>query len=524
MCTLSLSLSVVLCSLPCVLNVRIFSSSTRRRRSKQSTVTIMTTMFVQLHRVVYLLVLLQSCACVVNANGVEGQKIIIKVPQGDITKVKEIDDNREAENGERRLRELVNQAYRLYLEGKSCVAVLRKETEACKKNKEIAKGAAEKTKAAVEALQKEWGTGVPRQEGDIAQEKLASLKSLVGDAEKKIEESKNAVAKETSVIQRTKYARTACWISYDDLNDEVRQLNATREGLEGMFKEHRTPAREDLVKNATKTGDDLYWLTQEVRLTLRRGRDAKTEAETEFKKADDILKGALRTLETVTAEVQQKITKNEGHANLKEFQKVVNESEKALKEVTLKSNAIAEPAPGLIQYAGNTYEESYAREEKENPVTHNKRIFEELRKKVALAEIQDELKKAEQEAARLLAEKIIQEEEEKNRRIAEEERKRQETLAEEERRKRERVAEEERRKQEKLAEEETKKREKLAEEERKKREKLALEKKAKEEAERARVAAEKAKKKRDGSVSPALVHNSLPLLVVICVLGCTLVC
>ncbi|ORC82017.1 uncharacterized protein TM35_001011000, partial [Trypanosoma theileri] len=58
---LSLSYCGVVYCLPCESNVRPFPPFSCYHRSKQLTVTMVTTMFVQLRRVVYLLVFLQFC-------------------------------------------------------------------------------------------------------------------------------------------------------------------------------------------------------------------------------------------------------------------------------------------------------------------------------------------------------------------------------------------------------------------------------------------------------------------------------
>ncbi|ORC82116.1 uncharacterized protein TM35_000971040 [Trypanosoma theileri] len=480
----------------------------------------MATMSIQLRRVVYLLVLLQCCACVVSADGMGDTSKNTVAPE---TTIKQ-----EAGIAERRLQELVNQAYGLYLAGKSCVAVLKNETAVCEKHKDNAKKAAEKTKNAVDALENKLEVKDKVIEQPIPVEKIKELRGVAEEAKKHITESKEALEKETAMLQKKKYALTACWASFGDLSDVVPKLNASRDGLESFMDEHSTPERLNLIKNATATGGELFWLTQEVGLALGRGQGIKREAETEMRDADRMLQDTLKKLEKIVAQVKKvgaegvERTRVDG---FHEFQTDVNETAKLLNETAAISSSIVEPAPGVLMSGARSYEDAVARDDELYPERKKKRDFEEKRKGVAMAEIKKELKEAEMEAARLLAEKLIREENE--RRIAEE-RKRQEKLAEEERKRREKLAEEERKRREKLAEEERKKQEKLAEEERKKQEKLAEEEKAKRAAEKARLEAErlvkeKAKKnKRDGS-SPALMHGPI-LLLLLCVLGCTLVC
>ncbi|ORC86472.1 uncharacterized protein TM35_000281880 [Trypanosoma theileri] len=480
----------------------------------------MTTMFIQLRRVVYLLVLLQCCACGVNA-------ISAQEGRGGNDGVPEVNHTRDAEVGEGRLQELVNRAYKLYLQGRGCVEVLKKETATCDESKDIAKKAAEATKKAVDALKTELDEGKKKDKGRITEEKIKNLKLLVEDARGKIAESKKVVQKKNSLLRRTRVATTACWISYGDLNDEVTKLNETRDGLKSLLDDYRRTEREELIKNATQTGGDLFWLMQEVTLTLRRGRENKTAAEREVWEADQIFQKAKTTLKEITEVVNKEVPERaEGH-KLTELQQLVNESEEELKNVSVISSSIAQPAPAILQGGDATrYKEAYEREKTQDPATHEKRVNEEREKEEAMEAVKMELKKAEDEAARLLAEKIIREKQAEEERIRleklAEERKRQEKLAEEERKRQEKLAEEERKRQDKLAEEKRKKQEKLAEEERKRQEKFAEEKlgKAKEETERAAKMA----KKKDSSYSPALMHSPLLLLLVLTVLGCTLVC
>ncbi|ORC85776.1 uncharacterized protein TM35_000332330 [Trypanosoma theileri] len=142
--------------------------------------------------------------------------------------------------------------------------------------------------------------------------------------------------------------------------------------------------------------------------------------------------------------------------------------------------------------------------------------------KEKISEIAKELNRVLEEEKQNLKQKKIEEKKAfEEMKQAEIRRKEEERLAEEEKARLEREAlgkkaREERARQERATAE------KLAEEERKKQEKLAEEEKAR----KAREAelAKNAKKKKDGSSSPALVHSPLLLLVLLCVLGCTLVC
>ncbi|ORC78680.1 uncharacterized protein TM35_002291000, partial [Trypanosoma theileri] len=104
----------------------------------------MTTMFIQLRRVVYLLVLLQFCTCVAH-----GDDKVPSVPKESEVKIVE-----------QRLKASVNKAYELLVEGNSCLSVWKDEVELCKKSTGVVKTAAEKTKGPVKKI----GEGRPLSE------------------------------------------------------------------------------------------------------------------------------------------------------------------------------------------------------------------------------------------------------------------------------------------------------------------------------------------------------------------------
>ncbi|ORC88118.1 uncharacterized protein TM35_000181750 [Trypanosoma theileri] len=136
-----------------------------------------------------------------------------------------------------------------------------------------------------------------------------------------------------------------------------------------------------------------------------------------------------------------------------------------------------------------------------------------------------EVVKVEAERARILAEERARQQE-RERQLAAEKAKREREAAEREREKKEREAAEEAKRVKEAAEkakrEREKKERKAAEEAKRVEEAAEKAKREREEKERQAAAVAEAKKKRDDSNSPALVHSSL-ILLLLTVMGCTLV-
>ncbi|KAH9599431.1 hypothetical protein LSM04_000972 [Trypanosoma melophagium] len=446
-------------------------------------------MLVQLRRVVCLLVLLQ-CSMGVAFGPVSA------------------DDRSDAVKAADTLKMELGRAYEMLAEGKSCLSVLREETELCEKNTLIAKNALQKTKEAGQRVKN-------FRNGDSS-----GIEKLLQEAQETLDSTDDAVSGTAYKVAVTKYANMACFVSQGNVENVLDRLEMLQQGLQSYMGKgesmHKNETCVLLVQNSTKIRKELNEVRAEISKALFDGRNIRSDAV-------KALKEAVSELENVKSELKGSLSVANGKVleTQNKIEEIVNTSKEDLRQITgmpkTKSDGTVMPRDlkkeaelrgttegklkGFVEIAVGR--EAVALEEVKKKLEERRRIAEAIQAEGSMKSEKDETERAAEEKRVRMAEAQKRAAEEK--RKTEEERK----TAEEKSRK---ATEEE--KAGKAKEEETKT---LAEE---------AERKAGEKAEQfAGEAVNKTKEKnKDGSSSPALLHSPLLLLVLLCVLGCTLVC
>ncbi|ORC91920.1 uncharacterized protein TM35_000041340 [Trypanosoma theileri] len=436
----------------------------------------MTTMFVQLRRVVYLLVLLQCCVCVAYATS-------------------EIDDEeREIRRSVRVLKASLERTDSLYAKGRSCLSVYEKEIQFCN---ESSLNAVKEAENAVEVITTMKGkTDVLVKEGD----KFVESERLVKYAEETLQNTKKAVDDATRFVEIVSQTKKACVVDGYNMEHEAERLKDHYTALLYQLKDKKETEekkeRMELVERGKERHDELYKLMNSTGEVIIRVAEVRPMAMEKTKLAAQAMSRSIADLLWIIKELKNVVPAAEDGEN----QNWVNQSEKKIKEIVREVHAA-------------------------NP---------EKTRGEAIAEIRVALEEKKKEEDSLIKEEWVDKEKkikerverESNERKAEEERRRKEEEARRAEEEKKRRAEEEKAKQEaerKAREEEAKRvaaemaKERVKEEEARR---VAAEMAR----ERAKEEAEKAKKKKDGGSSPALVRGPLLLIVLVCVLGCTLVC
>ncbi|ORC91261.1 uncharacterized protein TM35_000062660 [Trypanosoma theileri] len=458
-------------------------------------------MFVQLRGVVCLLVLLHCCVCVVT---------------GEVAEVEPVEcTDGEFMYTERSLNGSLMGADEILADGKTCLEVWKAEADECNKNADGVSADA----ASIDEL--------------VRQIKEKKKEEVMCEEVKKILQRYNeSVEKSAKIAELTRNTKVVCESSaVGNLQNRVESIGKRLEVYRGYVFDDSdyTKCRRDWRTSRVTEIEVKYKLMNDVKAQMDDVR-AKTQlcrVKSYVQSPNDVMKGAIadynRVCET-DVDIKylkqvpsvEKITKDGGTV-----QSTPDTRTKVVGAIKFSNGTtVKEVREGEIDQETEVKNETFlvdvnggAPRISQKNIQEIERKFKELRPKVG-----EELKR--EEGKRLAEERMRLE------RLAEEERKRQEKLAEEDRKRQVKLVEEERKKQEKLAEEERRKRDKQDEEERKKQEKLAEEEKAKQELERkAKEEVERAKKakKKDSSLSPALEHSPL-LLLLLSVLGCTLVC
>ncbi|ORC84359.1 uncharacterized protein TM35_000461780 [Trypanosoma theileri] len=463
----------------------------------------MTTMFIQLRRVVYLLVLLQCCVCVsyadpsgrVAADGLKRDEEVL-------------DEHQDVLAAENKARAWINTVDEHLAEGRGYSAVWEEVVNSTNASSQLANSTAMAVKELVEELDKKavvkGGTKYKMVDGD--ENKIKEL----------VQKIKEAVTNTESRVYEVWGARWHGLPSLGTLEDAVRDFNETREYYLRKLAEanvtYWTPDKIKIAKDSNKTYHELFAITEKyVKLN---GLSIVTESE---------VRGRIKEVQNTMEGVKNKLTeiktnKVEGDAGkidgiLSAIKEIDTPCKNVLKAVDARPIGTAKPKKG---------------------VTIGVRMKAEKKRIKELIPVE---RKAE-------ADRLAKEEQARKDEAARQERERQEKLKEEQRlaRERERMAQEEMERKKKAAAEEAEKRkadEKRAEEEKAKQDqerkeaeekaqgaREALKKKEKEQLERAAEEAKKkaeATKRNDNSYSPALAHSPL-LLLLLCVLGYTLVC
>ncbi|ORC91301.1 uncharacterized protein TM35_000063060 [Trypanosoma theileri] len=472
----------------------------------------MTTMFVQLRHVVYLLVLLECCVCMVRAtddanqgkaggvDAVTGEEVFIdreealrrlsKIPNYDYDDIKNdgslSDLYSEFWMAVWKVQLALKDANARFANGTTCISQWGDVIKANNKMVEDAEGATEKITNLTRDIgdvvtKKEGGKTVRLPAGNVDKSKFDGL---VQEAIKVLEETKEKVPKEDAMkkLDEAEQARLMC----TGIRREVDYtLESLKKGLEYYDNFGVNYSANKKAMEVKKVGEDVRDVLQNITHLLGKvtvqGRFSVGEA----KKRIEAWRKAYADLELVGG-MEEATEKKE------ELQKIKDKIEvpkKDLGYITDKTNATtAKRGNKTIKDVDKRIKDANA-DELQRMEVEKKRIAEDDRRRVEQERLEREM----------------------------EERRRQE---EERQGKAEAAAAEARRVKD---EQERKKREEQA---KKERDEQAKEEKAKRVAEeKARQVAEEAKKKKkDGSSSPELVHGPFLLIVLMCVLGSTAVC
>ncbi|ORC91914.1 uncharacterized protein TM35_000041280 [Trypanosoma theileri] len=509
----------------------------------------MTTMFVQLRRVVYLLVLLQCCVCA--AYGKSGTKVEGAEPsqeEGNETEVATLDAVKarrtvvdiptyttEEINNDKYLKENNNRDFRQavakvmvdikglstqYSKGVACLKALDKVVEESEKTVEKAEEATEKIKKLTQRIDKitekrlvEDGKGTGKEmkviflKDDKQKEEFENLLKEIPEA---LEKAKGKGPDEQMVvaIAQANHTREVCRVVRINVDDVLGSLNNSLNGLiafpQNDYDKCEMAVRvrdagkavHDTMKNVTALMSNV---TVFERIILGKAEDQVKDWKSAMEKFE-LFAQMVEAYNKLDKETQAKVKDGEALASNKEY--VVEKGDGLEK--------IKETVKGPKEEIDNLTDKNNEIAENKKTVAVgkiNKTIYDEIDKEDnLLAEEKVKIQKEKEEAARREKEERRRQEEERQKQAAAAEAEAQRIKEEQERKKREEQAKKERDEQAKRDAEEEAKR--------------AVEEKALRDAEKAKAAA---KKKRDGAVSPALVHSPL-LLLVLCVLGCTFVC
>ncbi|ORC82527.1 uncharacterized protein TM35_000881060 [Trypanosoma theileri] len=468
----------------------------------------MTTMFVQLRGVVYLLIILQCCVCVVSAEVTEedGKDYVNFM-------------NRWIANVERELPG-----------AKSCKTVGEKHNADYKEQAENALKLATEMVNMSNRTKYLMGIHKNKTANDEGINVKEELVKQMGALQKKVEESRDIVTKARATLEEARELAGCKTILHNleflmtDRQEE--NLNVSLGELEKLNKAVDSHDWRVLINRTRSRENETKWLIQGLKVVTKRSTGysvdvakglgdaaAAVERAVEWFKAVESEVGIdqyaekVRELETKTeqAKWREKLDEPDKEADIvKGSNETTTKELKWTKKKEAGDRAVTVTGAKVREYTGKTGLGDYVDlmnqelEKERKALTQKKnkeeRDFEEMK--------QEEIRRKEEE--RRAEEKRVRRAKEEKARL---EREAAEKKVREEKERRERAEAV------KLAEE-RKKQEKLAEEEKAR--------KAKKEAERAAEEANKAKKK-DGSNSPAMKHSPL-LLLLLCVMGCTLVC
>ncbi|ORC87692.1 uncharacterized protein TM35_000201010, partial [Trypanosoma theileri] len=455
----------------------------------------MTTMSIQLRRVVYLLVLLQCCACLAQegANGVWGEAL---------------DEHQDVLVAEKKAKAWMKKVSEYLAEGRSYSSVLEGVVNLSNESSKLANSTALDFKKLVEEVEKKAMEKVePKYK--LEDDEKRTLEGLVQKVNKSVDDT-------GSLVNDTKWANYACSLSRDTLVNVLNGFDGSRvyylSKLAEPNKTYWTLDNVKLARISNKTYHDVYALKEKYGVLA----DLSTRSVIE---AMERMEGVQKTMDEIKKKlenIKEKVVEGELDGIVKLVDEVVNS---------------CTPFVGVDK----AWVEKRKLPAKTNVDAKMKAKKKEIEKQIP-GEIEAEEKRMVQEeqakrdeAARLEKERLAKLEEDKRlakekERLAQEELERKKK-AEEDAEKR-RTAEEagKRKADEKRAQEEKAKQDQERRDAEEKA-RVALEKKEKEQLERAAEEARKkaeATKKNDNSHSPSLVHSPF-LLLLLCVLGSTLV-
>ncbi|ORC82968.1 uncharacterized protein TM35_000801060 [Trypanosoma theileri] len=485
-------------------------------------------MFVQLHRVVYLLVLLQCCVCVAYGNteaGVGGhgtsgsggdvlgeemnvlaltpKPVNVNYTDAEINGDQEIDTDLKLVVKQTLLR--LRDSQIPFANATACKSIWERAIEANNETVKKSKDAVEKIKNFGERIdnfteKKNKGENKLKLKDGVEAE---GFKKLVDEINAELKKSKSEIpdAKKMETIDGAVYTKHVCLTVRGNAKNALDNLKRSLEDYETFKKETAKSTKAKEVKEAGENRRDaLEKVLAQLRLVELDAERSVSKAKDQVKDWADALGRFFRLGEMVTALAStddaraESAIKTANNETVEEIKKVATEQK--VKDIRKLVNEVDD----ATKTRRVTIVEKIKKEVESANVKAAARVEEEVREAIKAKEIADEEERArkareEEEARRDAEEKAKQKAEEEKARKAEEE--------EEARR----VAEE---KAKQKAEEE--KARKAKEEEAKQAAEVAKEK-----------VKEEAKKKKDGSSSPALMHSPL-LLLLLSVLGCTLVC
>ncbi|ORC91275.1 uncharacterized protein TM35_000062800 [Trypanosoma theileri] len=438
----------------------------------------MTTMFIQLRRVVYLLVLLQCCVCVYDVDGAPGDTEYTDM----VTK----------------LNSSIVGAGEMLLKGEFCLPEWEKYRNACDTDAALAKKSAGELSGIVKDLERKIDEHIPDVKGtggirvSVTLEKVKELGKQVEKTKQKTNETLVEAEKARLSVAKAQAAQDGCATIRNNIESARADLDRILEGFLGYMRDGDSEVNKRLDKDGRNMSGKM------VAYVLAYGHRVGWS------------KGYIKAAEEKIAEAKEEAKK--AVAALKKIDARLAEQESLAEEAREKG--------GLVQKAIKEMSESKETEERIGSLTHREKAKE---KRVETAkEVAKEMKKAIEDS---IKEKEKRDKEERERREREErERKERERIEREERERNERE-EKEKREREERERKEREGKEKRDREERERR--LAEEKAKRDEAERMAQEKEelekKAKKRKDGGVVFTLAHGPLVMLL-LCVLGFALVC
>ncbi|ORC82350.1 transglutaminase [Trypanosoma theileri] len=462
-------------------------------------------MFDQLRRVVYLLVLLQFCACVVRATDGSGGEAPVEA----VVERTEHDEMVAAENV---TAAWIEKAYELLVQGRVCMTVWDGAVDSLNGSSQLVETRAEEVKDFVKMA---------------TAEEVKKLEEMVLEVGKEVNTTKSS-------IPYVRRAGVLCEGPQESLEDAENRFNqSVRSYLnEKAAKTNRTYwtlEKELLAEKSNKTYGKVVAVTGRYKELRGRSHVIEFHVQRRVEAAKQSMKEAKNKL--VAIKVGEPIEKK--GEDIKKIEDQIQQIEKTIEEIVKdvgarkrRKDPKANAMDGKVKNAVDEAKKQIATEREED----EKKLAEEV-KAEREREAEDRRKQEQAQREREAEERRAQEQAQRDREA--EERRAQEQAQrdrEAEERRAQEQAQRDREAEERRAQEQAQ-RDREAEErraqEKAQKEEEVREKKDKEEqqrrvAEEAKRAAEKVTKKKDGS-SPALVHSPL-LLILLCLLGCTLVC
>ncbi|ORC85357.1 uncharacterized protein TM35_000351010 [Trypanosoma theileri] len=456
----------------------------------------MTMMSIQLRRVVYLLVLLQCFVCVSYAEGKEG--VDSREPK-----------RSEEERLEERLTRVVDRVYVTFVRGSGCLSLWKEVVGEFNNSVGGLPAIAGKSSEPVKTL-----AGIESLGGETVEKTTSEIKGGISA----LEDIVDAVEKTITLGKETRWVAINCLSSRGEWDGEKVQFASNIDYFAGLLGKgiEETVERMRLVRNCSKIQEEMSYLA---------GNLTAHEATSNF-----VLRGSDKALEAAKVAMETAIT------NLKKVKDLGGDHEGKYKDIKLQIEDVIKKGDAKVTELKSILKKLPFAKQQQKPTQG---IGERLDKAWG-GEARQKADEMVPKVNKMVEEELAKREEAKRLEKEEQERKARETQEQIEREQAQRAAEaEEQRKREEQAQKDAEVREQENNEQAR-RAREAREQKENEQAQKVRGAQdklveegrakEKARemaemtKKKDGSLSPALVHNPLLLMLLLCVLGCILVC